>query len=605
MIFENFPYTNFHELNLDWLLQTCKQLAEEMATLRGDWSDFKTYVEDYFKNLDLDDEIKAAIKYQVDQMAADGTLDRIVTSVVTRELPEYSAPVFVDSTEAMTDSKKVYVLNSSGHIYAYGVGGFYDTGLAYNIDASTWYQNNGILASGTDLDDLTDANGYFYLNSAATYNNLPVNVRQGLLFVTKTGTVTTQVITGINNNNLQRHKVGAGAWTEWQQTGIGNQGILPTGTNWNDVTAAGYYFISSTYAYSNLPPWATGIGGYLLVFYAANYVMQIFTRNNGQSAVRTKTPAGVWMPWNALSAGNNGQLEYGTNLNGLTEDGYYFLNGVSEANYTPMPDDIPSGSAAFLTIRRVNTVVFQELVKFNDGLTAVRSSTNTGGTWSAWRTIAGKDSGAGGLSDKKYIAFGDSITWSSVWANGTIRQAEYDDRIPTRVGAAVGVENVVNAGIGDIGYLAQKDGETIEDVIRRTYISDAALITLAGGRNDGNYQLSAIMTALQACITYIKSVNKTAQIVIVQPTPHNQTDGEIAFTEQTTGGWSLDNFEMSAKQLADSTGCAYVGWRECSYVWSWASFTGDQNNYAHPNASWLYGQLGAYLGGQVSKFFKM
>lgn len=603
MIFENFPYTNFHELNLDWLLQTCKQLAEEMATLRGDWSDFKAYVENYFKNLDLDDEIKAAIKYQVDQMAADGTLDRIVTSVVARELPEYSAPVFVGSTEAMTDSKKIYVLTSSGHIYAYGVGGFYDTGLAYNIDASTWYQNNGVLATGADLDDLTDANGYYYLNSTATYYHMPDNVAAGLLFVTRTGTVATQVLTGVSFNQLTRHRTGSGPWTAWTQTGAGNNGLLADNTDLDNVTGPGYYLISSTYTYTHGPDWFNGLGGIFVVYQAGAYIMQQFYTSRGRTAVRARA-AGTWTAWLAMD-GNNGMLPAGSDINDVHEDGFWFINGAAGVNYQNMPADIPSGSAAFLTIRRYNTIVQQVMIKYSDGLIAIRSSNTTGQTWRDWRTVAGKEAESGGLANKKYIAFGDSITWSSVWANGTISQAKYDDRIPTRVGAAVGVSDVVNQGIGDIGYIAKKDGETIEDVIRRTDITDAALITLAGGRNDGNYQLSAIMTALQACITYIKSVNKTCQIVIVQPTPHNKTDGEIAFTEQTAGGWSLDSFELAAKQLAESTGCAYVGWRECSYVWSWASFTGDQNNYAHPNASWLYGQLGAYLGGQVSKFFKM
>ena len=28
-VFDNFPYTNFHDLNLDWLLQAFKKLQDE------------------------------------------------------------------------------------------------------------------------------------------------------------------------------------------------------------------------------------------------------------------------------------------------------------------------------------------------------------------------------------------------------------------------------------------------------------------------------------------------------------------------------------------------------------------------------------------------
>lgn len=35
-LYENFPYTNFHELNLDWIVRTVKQIAEEWNNLSGD-----------------------------------------------------------------------------------------------------------------------------------------------------------------------------------------------------------------------------------------------------------------------------------------------------------------------------------------------------------------------------------------------------------------------------------------------------------------------------------------------------------------------------------------------------------------------------------------
>lgn len=597
-VFEQFPYTNFHELNQDWIIRIVKELSVK-------WSEFQAYVLDYIKNLDIDEEIKEAIIVHVNQMIADGEINAMITQAIASEIPDSSAPVFVSSTRAMTDQEKVYVLTTTGHIYAFNGSTFYDTGLVYNVDSSTWYSNNGVLTTGTDLDSLVDGNGYWFLSSSSEYGHMPTNVTAGLLLSTKTGTVTTQILTGLSFNHLMRYKVGAGTWSEWIQTGIGNQGVLATGTDWNDITDAGYYLVSSTYQYTNLPAWANGIGGILVVYHSGSYVMQIFTRNIGQSSVRVLPASGTWTEWNALGAGNNGVLPNNSDLNDYIQDGYWFLNGSISANYSNMPIDVPTGSAAWLIIRRYNTVVTQMVIKYSDGLTALRSSNDTGSTWREWRTIAGKEADSGGLADKKYYAFGDSITWGSVWADGSISQANYDDRIPTRIGHACGVADTVNRAVGNIGYIAQVDGDTIQDIIEATDITDAALITLAGGRNDGSYQLTAIMDAIEDCIDYIKTQNKTCQIVILQPTPHSQTDGAVAFTETTTGGWSLDSFETAAKTLAAAKGCGYVGWRECSYVWNWASFTGDQGNYAHPNASWLYGQLGAYMGGKVSGFFRM
>ncbi len=612
MIFENFPYTNFHELNLDWLLQTCKQLAEEMATLRGDWSEMKDYIDNYFKNLDIDDEIKAAILEKVEEMAEDGTLDTIVTNVVARELPEYTAPVFVSGTAGMTDSKKIYVNTANGHIYAYNGSTFYDTGLSYAFDGSTVINNSKVLADNTDLDDLVQLNTVYYLSSERTYVNKPITMVAGIVLVYSAGATTTQLAISTTGTVVQRFKISDTAWTAWTPMTYGYGRSLVNGDDLDNITDPGVYVKpgSSSLVVNNLPGQTRQeYFAIIYVFKCRNTTIQTYISASGTDYahfIATRYLAGsTWSAWRNIGYASYGLLPSGTDINSVIQSGWYYIDGSIGYVYTNMPADITTGHAAFLEVMTYNNIITQRMTKWSDGLTCIRSSANAGETWREWRTVAGKEAGGGGLADKQYIAFGDSITMSSVWADGTATQADYDDRIPTRVGAAVGVSDTVNMGVSNIGYLAQSGGEVILDVITRTDITNAALITLAGGRNDSNYSLTQIMTALQACITYIKTQNKSAQIVIVQPTPHNQTDGEIAFTEQTTGGWSLDSFEQAAKQLADSNGCAYVGWRECSLVWSWASFSGDRGNYAHMNASYLYGQLGAYLGGQVSKFFKM
>ena len=86
--YNKYPYTDFHELNLDWVLERVKQLTEEWAstleawqTTQQDWIEteeawisFKSYVENYLANLDVQDEINN----KLDQMAADGTLDALL-----------------------------------------------------------------------------------------------------------------------------------------------------------------------------------------------------------------------------------------------------------------------------------------------------------------------------------------------------------------------------------------------------------------------------------------------------------------------------------------------------------------------------------------------
>lgn len=80
-IFNEFPYTNFHELNLDWILGKVKDLAEDYIKMQTDVRDLKTmfeglrkYVNDYFMGLDVQDEINA----KLDEMYENGDLERIV-----------------------------------------------------------------------------------------------------------------------------------------------------------------------------------------------------------------------------------------------------------------------------------------------------------------------------------------------------------------------------------------------------------------------------------------------------------------------------------------------------------------------------------------------
>ena len=73
-LFENFPYTNFHRANLDWVLRTVKEVAEGFVEVKADFEQLQQYVMNYFANLDVDTEIRQIIG----QMASDGTLRQIM-----------------------------------------------------------------------------------------------------------------------------------------------------------------------------------------------------------------------------------------------------------------------------------------------------------------------------------------------------------------------------------------------------------------------------------------------------------------------------------------------------------------------------------------------
>ena len=95
-----FPGTDFHDLNLDWILEQVKNLLTEWGETKEEWEtlkgsneafvsfitaqidDFKAYVENYLANLPISDEISAKINAMID----DGTfLELLVDPAVPGE----------------------------------------------------------------------------------------------------------------------------------------------------------------------------------------------------------------------------------------------------------------------------------------------------------------------------------------------------------------------------------------------------------------------------------------------------------------------------------------------------------------------------------------
>lgn len=80
-----FPYTNFHEMNLTWIVETVKNLTEEWVEmqgkftgLQGDFEELKNFVTDYFAKLEIDKEVRKIL----DEMKASGELSEIISDAL-------------------------------------------------------------------------------------------------------------------------------------------------------------------------------------------------------------------------------------------------------------------------------------------------------------------------------------------------------------------------------------------------------------------------------------------------------------------------------------------------------------------------------------------
>lgn len=91
-----YPYTDFNEYNMDWIIKTVKDLTVEWAETKTEWSDVKTewenyklYIENYFANLDVSAEINA----KLEDMAASGELTQVVAPLFAEAIADVPAIV--------------------------------------------------------------------------------------------------------------------------------------------------------------------------------------------------------------------------------------------------------------------------------------------------------------------------------------------------------------------------------------------------------------------------------------------------------------------------------------------------------------------------------
>lgn len=90
-IFQQFPYSNFHEFNLDQIIKIMREMQDEWETTKTEWASYKEYIDNYFANLDVSEEVLQAMRV----LAEDGTLGEVID-------PEISAAVALWLSEHIT-----------------------------------------------------------------------------------------------------------------------------------------------------------------------------------------------------------------------------------------------------------------------------------------------------------------------------------------------------------------------------------------------------------------------------------------------------------------------------------------------------------------------
>ena len=104
--FDKYPYTNFHNVNLDWVLERVKEwgaLVEQNNTAFHELEEaneaFKNYVTSYFENLDVQEEINN----KLDSMLESGVLTEYLQPYVSPAVSEWLSENITEPTGVVID----------------------------------------------------------------------------------------------------------------------------------------------------------------------------------------------------------------------------------------------------------------------------------------------------------------------------------------------------------------------------------------------------------------------------------------------------------------------------------------------------------------------
>ena len=172
MFRHDYPYTDFHELNIDWLLNEWKKFLNEYEDVRNRVTTveeamvaLRDFVNNYFDNLDVQEEINN----KLDDMKEDGSLEVLLQAVVdTAQVMELNPALSVSMYRGVAD------LNDETTHPSFLQAAAVNNGIAYLFFMNPAYQGNGIgrsyvLSSGQFLSEVA-LTGIDHANGADFYD---------------------------------------------------------------------------------------------------------------------------------------------------------------------------------------------------------------------------------------------------------------------------------------------------------------------------------------------------------------------------------------------------------------------------------------------------
>ena len=531
--YNKYPYTDFHELNLDWVIGRVKKLTEDWAATLTEWNNTEEewqqlydYVHDYFNNLDVQQEINN----KIDQMILNGTFATIATPIIENQVVITTTAWLADHISQPTTPAIDNTLSIAG-----AAADAKATGDA--IDLTTQYR--GDAAGVTSYESLTDIGWYAvtYAQSSAITDK-PTGSHEGVLInldkVGGTGNVIGQwFVEAFTGKMYYRLLVNGVAYMSWIKYAMQDQ--VDNAMQLTSVSEATYsnmlgkistpmYFAYGAGSSWTDKPSAASDGIFINFSLGNNYTLQMI--------IRTSTPFKIFkriVNYSTYTSVDNWVSEIDTAIDALKNISLHYEqvnaadynNQLSKVNksicfgfsYSSTWTDKPCNDGILIIMRFMSNYLIQICFNLANLNVYVRVVDNSGGIYIDW-TLKQPENG------KAYYAIGDSITSGSYSENGQgypVTNAEWS--YPRRLGTEFGF-TVHNLAV---------PGNKLADMVTQagSVGSDANLVTISGGTNDyindttlgdiSDTGTSTVYGALKTIVETVVTNAPNARIVLISP----------------------------------------------------------------------------------------
>ena len=281
---ENVPWTNMHDLNLDWIVNTMKQTVEQWIAYRlemnqsyadfteqidawkteveSNFADLQQYVQDYFDNLDLNE----STRYVINQMIESGEFIQVLNPSIVSATEAWLSSHITPTTPAVDDTLTI----SGAAADAKVTGDTFTT-----VKTNSLYLHNNITAND-DMDTLTEPGYYYKDNGVSVTNGINANMARVLIIKNAANNYAgVQIWFDCINSTFhyRTRRSTSYPWTAWKQV--------------TDSTSSIYYTVEGE----------TEVGGVGVVSGVSGYLNNIDNFNASRSVKQYKcTPGAIIIP---------------------------------------------------------------------------------------------------------------------------------------------------------------------------------------------------------------------------------------------------------------------------------------------------------------------